>query len=177
MFHRKSTDALLRPAPEEARTASKLPLVVVLDNVRSMQNVGSVFRSCDAFGVGALYLCGYTPTPPHRDIQKTALGATETVAWEHHETIGGALEALRTAGYRIAAVEQAEGSTPLQRFSWNGREPLAVVLGNEVTGVSDAALAAVDACIEIPQAGAKHSLNVSVAAGVVLWECVRSRSL
>ncbi|GAA4462942.1 RNA methyltransferase [Nemorincola caseinilytica] len=165
-------DELGRPSAEEQRAAPKHPLIVILDDVRSMQNVGSVFRTCDAFAVEELYLCGYTPQPPHRDIHKTALGATDTVAWRHFATVNEAIAAARAKGYTIAAVEQAHNSISLTGAG--GRyERTALVFGNEVTGVSDAALSLADACIEIPQWGSKHSLNVSVTVGVVLWEMVR----
>ncbi len=138
-----------------------------------MHNVGSVFRTCDALGLEALYLIGYTPAPPHRDIQKTALGATETVPWKHFATIEEALAHLRSNGYRIAAAEQAYGATLLDGFQPAPGEKLAVVFGNEVEGVSDAVLSVADACIEIPQFGEKHSFNISVAAGIIGWEVVK----
>lgn len=138
-----------------------------------MHNVGSVFRTCDALGLEALYLVGYTPTPPHRDIQKAALGATETVRWQHFEEIQPALEALRQEDYQILAAEQAHGATWLQQFEPVAGERLAIVFGNEVTGVSDAVLAVADQCLEIPQAGSKHSFNISVSAGIIGWELVR----
>jgi tRNA G18 (ribose-2'-O)-methylase SpoU len=138
-----------------------------------MHNVGSAFRTCDAFAVEALYLCGYTPVPPHRDIHKTALGATETVNWKHFKETKDAVQEARNAGYKIYAVEQAHDSISLNKLEWQDRDKLAFVFGNEVSGVNDEVLAAADGCIEIPQWGAKHSLNISVSVGVVLWECVR----
>ncbi len=174
MFERKNTEALLRPDAGTAKAHKKFPIVVVLENVRSMHNVGAIFRTCDAFGVAELMLCGYTPTPPHRDIQKTALGATESVVWRGAESGPAAIAALKGAGYEIVGVEQAHGATLLQ--DWKGLsagKPVALVFGNEVTGVSEEALSLCDACVEIPQFGAKHSFNISVAVGVVLWEAIR----
>lgn len=169
-------DELNRLSVNEFRQSEKMPIVVVLDNIRSMHNVGSVFRTADAFLVQGIYLCGFTPQPPHRDIHKTALGATETVKWAYFDTTVSAVRALREEGYTVFAVEQAEGSIPLQevcmRFS-GGSGPLAVIFGNEVEGVGAEALALCDGAIEIPQWGMKHSLNISVAAGIVLWELVR----
>ncbi len=151
----------------------KHPVIVILDDVRSMHNVGSVFRTCDAFAVEALYLCGYTPCPPHRDIHKTALGATDTVKWKNFVSTIDAVTEAREAGYKILAVEQAHNSIMLDKLNWDN-EKVALVFGNEVTGVNDEVLKTADGCIEIPQWGAKHSLNISVSAGVVLWEMVRS---
>lgn len=165
-------DELERKSPEEAKQASKQPIIVILDDVRSMHNVGSAFRTCDAFAISAIYLCGFTPCPPHRDIHKTALGATETVAWKHFDTTMDAVEDARRAGYKILAVEQAHNSIMLNELNWRG-DKTALVFGNEVTGVNEHVLAIADGCIEIPQWGAKHSLNISVSAGVVLWEMVR----
>lgn len=166
-------DELFRKSADEFRRADKLPVVLLLENIRSMHNVGSVFRTADAFLANHIYLCGYTPRPPHRDIHKTALGATETVAWTYLHSAVDAVQQLRDAGHRIVAVEQVENSIPLQSFARSAGEKLAVVFGNEVEGVSEQVLALCDACIEIPQFGMKHSLNVSVAAGMVLWELVR----
>lgn len=150
-----------------------MPIVVVLENIRSAYNVGSVFRTADAFLLEAVYLCGYTAFPPHKEIRKTALGADETVRWKHYKKTSQALDELRAEGFKIYSVEQAERSRALQDFTMP--EKAAVVFGNEVTGVEQATIAATDGCIEIPQLGMKHSLNVSVAAGVVLWEMVRGR--
>lgn len=166
-------DALGRKTAEEMKAAEKRPVILILDDVRSMHNVGSAFRTADAFGIAAIYLCGYTPTPPHRDIRKTALGAEETVEWQHFDTIGAALAAAKEKGYGLIAVEQAEESTSLETVEWQPQTPVALVFGNEVNGVSDEALAAATACIEIPQHGSKHSLNISVSIGVVLWELIR----
>lgn len=169
---RKTMDELGRISPEEIKETEKHPIIVILDDVRSMHNVGSAFRTCDAFAVEALYLCGYTPAPPHRDIHKTALGATDTVSWKHFTTTTDAVNHAREAGCKIVAVEQAHNSTMLHEVQYNN-EKIALVFGNEVTGVSDEVLHAADGCIEIPQWGSKHSLNISVSVGVVLWEMVR----
>ena len=178
-------DELHRLSVNQFRQSEKTPIVVVLDNIRSMHNVGSVFRTADAFLVQGIYLCGFTPRPPHRDIHKTALGATETVEWKYFTTTASAVVALREAGYMVFAVEQTEGSVALQEVCsrWagdfgepgRGTRPLAVVFGNEVEGVGAEALAVCDGAMEIPQWGMKHSLNISVAAGIVLWELVRGR--
>ena len=165
-----------RKDPDEIKNAQKQPIIVILDDVRSMHNVGSAFRTCDAFAIEALYLCGYTPAPPHRDIHKTALGATETVAWKNFTSTTDAVTHAREAGYKIMAVEQAHSSTMLHQMSYNG-EKIALVFGNEVTGVCDEVLMVADGCIEIPQWGSKHSLNISVSLGVVLWELVKTRPI
>ncbi len=167
-------DELPRKNREEFRDADKLPVILLLENIRSMHNVGSVFRTADAFLAEAIFLCGYTPCPPHRDIHKTALGATDTVRWKYLEKAPDAVKILKAAGYRIMAVEQTDGSIPLQEFVMADDERIVLVFGNEVQGVSEELLACCDGCIEIPQFGMKHSLNVSVAAGMVLWELVRS---
>jgi 23S rRNA (guanosine2251-2'-O)-methyltransferase len=165
-------DELGRISPENAKSTDKRPVIVILDDVRSMHNVGSVFRTCDAFAISAVYLCGYTPVPPHRDIHKTALGATETVAWQHFATTMEAVANARNHGYKILAVEQAHNSKFLDTLHWKN-EKIALVFGNEVSGVNEAVLKTANGCIEIPQWGAKHSLNISVSVGVVLWEMVR----
>ena len=167
-------DELPRKSRTEFQQAEKLPVLLMLENIRSMHNVGSVFRTADAFLAEGIYLCGYTPRPPHRDIHKTALGATETVNWFYTETAREALKGLKLRGYQVVAVEQVTGSTPLQQFSLASGRKMVLVFGNEVEGVSAETLSLCDACIEIPQFGMKHSLNVSVAAGMVLWELVRS---
>jgi 23S rRNA (guanosine2251-2'-O)-methyltransferase len=166
----KHNSQLGRKSVDEFRSAEKFPLVVVVDNVRSMHNVGSVFRTADAFLITGIALCGYTPQPPHRDIQKTALGATETVSWKHFDTTLAAILELKREGYRIFAVEQVEKSIPLQEFSLKESEKLAVIFGNEVSGIDQAVLPHCDGSLEIPQFGTKHSLNIAVAAGIVLWE-------
>jgi len=166
---------LNRKSVGEFKAAEKFPVIAVLENVRSAYNVGSVFRTADAFLLEAVYLTGYTCFPPHKEIKKTALGAEDTVNWKHFKTIGEALEDLRDAGYRIYAVEQALNSLPLQQVNHKADEKIAVVFGNEVTGVEETTISLCDGCIEIPQLGMKHSLNIATAAGVVLWELVRKR--
>ena len=172
-------DELNRKTVEEFKQSDKSPVVAVLDNVRSMHNVGSVFRTADAFLIESICLCGYTPRPPHRDIHKTALGATETVHWSYYSSTTEAVYALKRNGYAIWAVEQAEGSIALDKLNWttlagnDTTQKVAVIFGNEVGGVDAEVLKLCDGCIEIPQAGTKHSLNISVAAGIVLWELVK----
>ncbi|MEI6086991.1 MAG: RNA methyltransferase [Bacteroidota bacterium] len=169
-----SMDELGRMSVAEFKDAKKSPIVVVLDNIRSMHNVGSVFRTSDAFRIEAICLCGYTPQPPHRDIQKTALGATETVNWIYFEHTLDAIQQLKGHGYSIFAVEQVEGSISLENFHASDKK-IAVVFGNEVEGVDADVLANCDGCIEIPQLGMKHSLNISVAAGIVLWDLTKQK--
>lgn len=168
-------DELGRKSVDEFRQSDKIPIIVVLDNIRSMHNVGSVFRTADAFLIEAIYLCGYTPKPPHRDINKTALGATDSVNWSYFPTTLAAMEDLRVKGYGIYAVEQVTDSFLLNRLSTDRDEKIALVFGNEVTGVDAQLLPICNGCIEIPQFGMKHSLNVSIAAGIVLWELVRQK--
>lgn len=156
---------------DEFKASEKMPLTVVLDDVRSMYNVGSVFRTADAFRVEAICLCGITARPPHPEIHKTALGAEDTVAWRHYDSALEAVEQLKEQGYMVFAVEQCEGSTMLQHLHIEGLPSrYAIVLGNEVKGVSQAVVDAAHGCIEIPQFGTKHSLNVSTTAGIVLWD-------
>lgn len=172
-----------RLSVDEFRQAEKLPLAVVLDNVRSLHNVGAVFRSSDAFRVQKVILCGITARPPHKDIHKTALGAEDSVAWEYHADACDAVSKLRDEGWFVYAVEQTEGSENLQNLHLNhcpdGRKPAgyAVVLGNEVKGVQQSVIDLCHACLEIPQYGTKHSLNVSVAAGIVIWDFARRMAL
>ena len=158
-----------RMSVDEYRDAEKQPLFVVLDHVRSLYNVGSVFRTSDAFRISGVCLCGITACPPHPEIHKTALGAEESVAWQHFAQTEDAVRQLREQGYRVLAVEQCEGSTLLQDFRRKPDERIAVVLGNEVKGVQQQVVDMCDGCLEIPQFGTKHSLNVSVTAGIVLW--------
>ncbi len=167
-------DELPRKSTDEFRRAEKLPVMLLLENIRSMHNVGSVFRTADAFLIQAIFLCGYTPRPPHRDIHKTALGATETVEWKYSDSAADTVLQLRNAGYRTIAVEQAKESIPLQSFILESGEKMVLIFGNEVEGVSEEVLCHCDNCIEIPQFGMKHSLNISVAAGIVLWEILRA---
>lgn len=155
---------------DEFKAASKTPLVVVLDNVRSLHNVGSVFRSCDTFRVEAVYLCGITATPPSAEIHKTALGAEDSVEWKYFADATEAVDELHARGTKVFAVEQVANSTMLQNLDTNENERYAVVLGNEVKGVQQTVVDRCDGCLEIPQFGTKHSLNVSVAAGIVVWE-------
>lgn len=168
-----SMDELGRMSVADFKIAPKKPIVVVMDQIRSMHNVGSVFRTADAFLINGICLCGFTPQPPHRDIHKTALGATETVDWMYYEHTIDAVTALKNQGYKVYAIEQTEGSIPLNQFD-KKEELIAFVFGNEVDGVDASVIALCDGVIEIPQWGMKHSLNISVAAAVVLWEFVRS---
>lgn len=167
-----SMEELDRKTVEEFRQSDKVPVIVVLENIRSAYNVGSVFRTSDAFLIEAIYITGYSAKPPHKEIKKTALGAEETVAWEHFPSALEAIEKLRTQQYKILAVEQVTDSTKLHELNWNGTEKLAVIFGNEVVGVEQSTIALCDGCLEIPQLGMKHSLNIATAAGVVLWELV-----
>lgn len=162
---------------EEFKAARKLPLVVVLDNVRSLHNVGSVFRSCDAFRIEAVYLCGITATPPSAEIHKTALGAEDSVSWKYNESTLDAVEELKQKGYFVYSIEQVEGSENMAKISLDASKRYAVVLGNEVKGVEQAVVNASDSCLEIPQLGTKHSLNVSVTAGIVVWEFAKQLAL
>ena len=157
--------------------ANKKPIVVVMDNIRSMHNVGSVFRTSDGFLIDGICLCGFTPQPPHRDIHKTALGSTETVDWVYYENTVNAVNDLKAKGFKVFAIEQTEGSISLEKFKQIHPEatvhPMAFIFGNEVDGVDQNVIALCDGVIEIPQWGMKHSLNISVAAAIVLWEFVR----
>lgn len=156
---------------DEFKESEKMPLVVVLDDVRSMYNVGSVFRTSDAFRVAAIHLCGITAQPPHAEIHKTALGAEDSVEWEYFPSAKDSVRALQEQGFKVFAVEQAEGSTMLQNLSLgNDKGKYAIVMGNEVKGVNQEVVDMCDSCIEIPQFGTKHSLNVSTTAGIVIWE-------
>lgn len=167
-----SMDELGRMSVADFKEAPKKPIVVVMDQIRSMHNVGSVFRTADAFLINGICLCGFTPQPPHRDIHKTALGATDSVDWMYYEETTDAVNALKEQGYKVYAIEQTEGSIPLNQFEKNN-QPIAFVFGNEVDGVDQIVIELCDGVIEIPQWGMKHSLNISVAAAVVLWEFVR----
>lgn len=158
-----------RMSVDEFHASDKLPLVVVLDNVRSLYNVGSIFRTGDAFRITAIYLCGITATPPHPEIHKTALGAEDSVSWHFCKDTMEAVERLRNEGYTLLAIEQCEGSTMIQDFKALPGKKYAVVLGNEVKGVQQQVVDACDNCIEIPQYGTKHSMNVSVTAGIVIY--------
>lgn len=162
-----------RLTAEEFKEEKKTPLVVILDNVRSLHNVGSVFRTADAFLVEAVYLCGITSTPPHAEIHKTALGAENTVVWKYVEDTHQVVDALKADGYTVFAIEQAVGSTLLPNLELDKSKKYAVILGNEVKGVQQTVVDACDGCIEIPQFGTKHSLNVSVTGGIIIWEFFR----
>jgi len=164
-----------RKSVQEFKQAEKIPIVVVLENIRSAYNVGSVFRTADAFLLQSIYICGYTAHPPHKGIAKTALGAEGTMSWKYFKRIHDAIEELRSEGHKIFAVEQAINSRTLQEMRFNNNERLAVIFGNEVTGVEQTTIELADGCVEIPQLGMKHSLNIATAAGVVLWELVRKR--
>ena len=155
---------------EQFKKAEKTPLIVILDNVRSLNNIGSVFRTCDAFLIEKIYLCGITATPPNKEIHKTALGATDSVAWEYVENTLSAVEKLKEQGVYIISIEQAENSTMLNDFRSNGKQKYAIIFGNEVKGVEQEVVSASDEVIEIPQYGTKHSLNISVSAGIAIWE-------
>ena len=161
---------------DEFQKANKIPVVLVLDDIRSLNNIGSVFRTADAFLLEKIYLCGITGKPPHREINKTALGATETVSWEYQENIMTTLESLRKKGYSIAAVEQADQSISLEKFK-PGQTKWALVFGNEVYGVNDECVRTADAVVEIPQFGTKHSLNISVSVGIVVWDLLVKKGL
>lgn len=160
---------------DEFRQSEKMPVIVVLENIRSAYNVGSVFRTSDAFLIEAIYITGYSAKPPHKEIKKTALGAEESVAWKHFASATEAVAELREMDYKVFAIEQVEHSQQLHELNWNGEEKIAVVFGNEVVGVEQSTIALCDGCVEIPQLGMKHSLNIATAAGVVLWELVRSK--
>jgi len=164
---------LERKTVEEFRKSEKSPNIVVLDNVRSHSNIGSIFRTADAFLTRAVYLCGITATPPHREIQKTALGATESVEWKYYPSTNDAIQELKEAGYLIIGVEQTEGSIELQNMQVEEGKLYALVFGNEVNGVDQEILNLCDYCIEIPQFGTKHSFNIAISVGIVLWEVSR----
>lgn len=165
-----SLKELNRLSVAEFKARSKVPVVLVLDNVRSALNVGSAFRTADAFALEQIYLCGITAKPPHREILKTAIGATESVAWTYNKDVLSTVQKLKQEQYQVLAVEQAEGSQLLHQIRFDASQKYALVFGNEVSGVSDAVMKRVDGCIEIPQFGTKHSLNISVSLGITLWE-------
>jgi len=163
-------DELNRVSVSEFKSSKKLPVVVVLDNVRSMHNIGSIFRTADGFAVEQVCLCGITAQPPHREIEKTALGATQSINWAYFPDTISAVNTLRAEGYLIIAIEQAENSSMLNEFNLTADKKYALIFGNEVNGVSDDVMEIIDACIEIPQFGTKHSFNIVVSAGIVLWD-------
>ena len=170
-----SMDDLNRKTVEEFKRSDKTPVIAVLENIRSAYNVGSVFRTADAFLLEAIYLTGYTCIPPHKEIKKTALGAEDSVEWKHFVTAAEAIVSLKNNGYKVYAVEQVVNSLSLEQIPFDKHEKIAVVFGNEVSGVEQDTIIKCDGCIEIPQLGMKHSLNIATAAGVVLWEIVRNR--
>ncbi|MEO5941992.1 MAG: RNA methyltransferase [Ferruginibacter sp.] len=170
-----SMDELNRKSVEEFRRSEKTPVIAVLENIRSAYNVGSVFRTADAFLLEAVYITGYTAQPPHKEIKKTALGAEESVTWLHFANANDAIAKLKADRYKVYAVEQVVNSLMLQEINFTSDEKIAVIFGNEVTGVEQETILQCDGCIEIPQLGMKHSLNIATAAGVVLWEIVRRR--
>ena len=175
IMRKLSMDELNRISKEDFEQAEKLPIIIVLDNIRSLSNVGAFFRTADAFRLKELLLCGITACPPHREIHKTALGADETVKWRYFETTEAACQALKAENYKVFAVEQVEGSLALQDFEF---EPhTAYLLGNEVEGVSEEALSYCDGAIELPQEGTKHSINVSVCAGIIMWKAFEQLAL
>lgn len=165
-----SMDDLNRPTIQAFKNLEKLKVTILLDDVRSLQNVGSIFRTADGFAVEEIILCGITGQPPHRDIERAALGATQSVDWRYEKDILKAIAELKKKAYKIVAIEQAEGSTFLNNFSPLREEKYALIFGNEVNGVSDEAMAEIDECIEIPQFGTKHSFNIVVSAGIILWD-------
>lgn len=174
MEHRKlQNEELNRISTEKFKEADKLPVVIILDNVRSQNNVGSVFRTSDAFRLEKIYLCGITSTPPHREIHKTALGAEDTVTWEYIEETTDVVRQLQADGYEVYAVEQAEKSSSLETFAIDTDKKYALVFGNEVKGVQQSVIDRCAGCIEIPQFGTKHSFNISVTVGIVLWQVVK----
>ena len=170
-------EELNRLTIDQYKGSKKIPVTVILDNVRSQNNIGSVFRTADAFRLERIILCGITATPPHREIHKTALGATESVSWEYRESTIDAVNDLKQKSYKILAVEQTEGALSLEQLSLSPKESYAVVFGHEIKGVDQAVVDISDECLEIPQFGTKHSLNISVAAGIVIWEVFKQFSL
>ena len=164
---------LERKSISDFKSADKMPIILILDDIRSLHNIGSVFRTADAFLIEKIYLCGITATPPNKEIHKTALGATETVAWEHAEDVSEVIQKLKTNNVNVLAIEQVENAVFLNDFKVAKDQKYALVFGNEVYGVSQQAVALCDGCIEIPQLGTKHSLNISVSAGIVVWDLFR----
>ncbi|NCP22243.1 MAG: RNA methyltransferase [Flavobacteriales bacterium CG03_land_8_20_14_0_80_35_15] len=169
-YRKLKNSELNRLSVTDFKNSDKTPLLVVLDNIRSLNNIGSVFRTCDAFAIEKVYLCGITAQPPHNDINKTALGATESVAWEYATDVLTIINKLKADGVKIIAIEQAENSVALQDFELAKNQKYAVIFGNEVKGIQQSLVNAADYCVEIPQVGTKHSLNISVSCGVVLWD-------
>ena len=174
MVRKLKLEELNRIDVETFKKVEKIPLVIILDNVRSMHNVGAAFRTADAFLIEKIILCGITPQPPHREIHKAALGATESVDWSHEEDIKTAIADLKSRGYEVIGIEQTTGSMMITDFSIDPSKKYALILGNEVEGISDEALPDIDVFLEIPQLGTKHSLNVSVCGGIVMWEFAKA---
>ena len=170
-----SVEEMNRLSVDEFKESHKFPYVIVLDNIRSLNNIGSFFRTADAFRAQKIILCGYTQEPPHREITRSALGAEMSVTWEKESLTIDAVKKLQSSGYKVLAIEQVEGSTSLEEFNPDPAVPYAFVFGNEVEGVADEVMDVVDGCLEIPQFGTKHSFNVSVSAGIVLWEFVKKK--
>ncbi len=171
MVYRKLKNSELdRKSPEDFKASDKTPIIIVLDNIRSLNNIGSVFRTADAFLIQKIYLCGITATPPHKDINKTALGASETVAWEYAESTLDLIQKLKEEKIKILSIEQTEHSVSLEKFNVEKDQTYALIFGNEVKGVSQDVVSASDVIIEIPQYGTKHSLNISVSCGLVIWD-------
>ncbi|RLD45834.1 MAG: TrmH family RNA methyltransferase [Bacteroidetes bacterium] len=164
-------DELGRVNVEEFKKLEKLPITIVLDNIRSLMNIGSVFRTSDAFTIKEILLCGITAKPPHREMQKTALGATESVSWRYFDNTVDAIKELKANGITVLSIEQADEAKMLDTYEFDFSNEIALVFGNEVKGVSDEVIVLSDDCIEIPQFGTKHSLNISISAGVLIWEC------
>ena len=173
MNRKLKNEELDRPSLNEFKQLEKMGVSVVLDNIRSLNNIGSFFRTCDAFAVERIVLCGITAVPPHKDIHRTALGATESVEWEYAEDALGAVTELKGKGYKVIAIEQATQKTWLQDVTFETTEKCVLIFGNEVFGVTESLLRVADEIVEIPQSGTKHSLNVSVSAGIVLWEAYK----
>jgi len=166
-----SNEELGRINIEEFKKIQKLPITIVLDNIRSLMNIGSIFRTSDAFTIKEIILCGITAKPPHREMQKTALGATESVSWRYVENTTDAVKELKTNGITVLSVEQADEAKMLDNYEFDFSQEVALIFGNEVKGVSDEVIELSDDCIEIPQFGTKHSLNISISAGILIWEC------
>lgn len=168
-------EELNRISVDDYKNAEKMPLVIVLDNIRSLNNIGSVFRTADAFRVEKIYLCGITGRPPHREIHKTALGATESVDWEYFESTYEAIVKLKNSKFKVVAIEQIENSINLSDYKPEPNEKLALIFGNEISGISEDIIKDIDLCIEIPQFGTKHSFNIAVSTGIVLWHLFINR--
>jgi 23S rRNA (guanosine2251-2'-O)-methyltransferase len=164
---------LNRISTEEFKGSLKMPVVIILDDVRSAYNVGSIFRTADAFRVSAIYICGISARPPHKDISKTALGATESVEWKYFQDVQVAVNSLKDEGYKIYAIEQVDESVSLEQFQPEKGSKIGIIFGHEVFGVKEELFPSIDGCIEIPQFGTKHSFNVAISAGIVLWELAK----